>query len=327
MTTPHTGCTFRTMDVDELEWAVIGIDDGWRAVGPDGATGPARSTMAEAVSTDLPPDLVRPDRGLMVEAAGIDVLEVVRALQCPVGPDGFELADVAEGWSGAAFTEWVDGPPVSHPDDTVVQLSTVMTGLGPCLAVWPADGSAPGVFVVFDEDRGGVAPDDDHLSSGWWSDGQMMVSAGSVEMGAHGPHVWTVLDWSDQDPTTTWLEYVPDGSAGEVSQVVAALNGSRHVYLRTTVGFPARADEVSDAGEPLHGTSLHVNGSAEFRREVFDLVCADPRAARVVAGLRDPASGDGQRIYDALDLFLGGEPGLGAVDAVLAELLGEQPQV
>lgn len=327
MTTPKPVCTFTTMDVDGHEWVVSMTEDGWRAVGPDGATGPVRPSLAEAVSTDLPQDLVRPDRGLMVEADGADVLEAVRALRCPVGPGGFELSDVAEGWSGAAFTEWVDGPPVSHPDDTVVQLSTVMTGSGPCLAVWPADGSAPGVFVVFDHDRGGVAPDDDHLSSGWWTDGQMTVSAGSVEMGAHGPHVWTVLDWSDQDPTTTWLEYVPDGSAGDPSRVVDAMRGSVHVYLRTTVGFPARDTEMSDAGEPLHGTSLHVDGSAGFRREVFDLVCVDPRAARAVAALRDPESEDGRRVDDALGQFIGGGSDLGAVDAVLAELLGEQPQV
>lgn len=327
MTPPNTGCTFTTVDVDELEWAVRQSGDGWQSVSPAGTAGPVRPTLAEVVATDLPEDLVRADRGLTVDAVGVDVLEVVRSLRCPVGPGEFDLTEVRESRSAAAFTEWVEGPAVSHSEDTVVQLSTVVTSAGPCLAVWPADGSAPGVLVVFDQDRGGVVPDDDYLSSGWWSDGQLMVSAGSVEMGAHGPHVWTVLDWSDQDPCATWLEYVPDGSADDPSRVVDAMRGSVHLYLRTTVGFPARAAEVDDAGEPLQGTSLHVYGSAGFRREVFDQVCADPRAARAVAALRDPESEDGRRVYDALDLFIGGAPDLGAVDAVLADLLGEQPQV
>lgn len=327
MTRTSAVCTFTTMDVDELEWAVRETVDGWQSVGPDGVTGPVRPTVAEVVATDLPEDLVRSDRGLMVDASGADLLEVVRALRCPVGPGGFDLDAVAEGWSTSDVIEWVEGLPVAHADDTVVQVSTVVTDAGPCLAVWPLDGSAAGVLVVFDEDRGGVAPDVNHLSAGWWCADSMPVSSGATELGACGPHVWVEFEWSDSDAATTWLEYVPDGTAGAPRRVADALRGSLHVYLRTTVGFPARADEVDDAGEPEVGTSRRVHGEAWFRQEVFNLVCAEPGAARVVAALRDPGSPDGRRVDEALGRFLADDPTLDAVDAVLAELLGWQTGV
>lgn len=325
MTRLDTACTFTTMDVDELAWAVVRHGDGWQVVGPDATAGPVRGTWVEVVATDLPGDLVRADRGLMVDAVAADLLEVVRSLPCPVAPGAFDLDHVAEGWSAAAYTEWVDGPPVAHAADTVVQMSTVVTGAGPCLAVGPADGRALGAFVLFDEDRGGVAPDANFLSAGWWFADSMPVSSGAVEMGACGPRVWTEFEWSDSDAATTWLEFVADGSAGAPRRVVDALRGTVHVYLRTTVGFPARSDEVADAGEPEVGATRRVHGDARFRQEVFDLVCADPRAARAVAALRDPASEDGRRVDAALGRFLDGEPDFGAVDAVLAELLGEEP--
>lgn len=322
-----TGCTFTTLDLDQVVCAVLPAEGGWQAVDHDGAPGPVRSTLAEALTVDLPDDLVRPDRGLRVHSVGVDLVEVVTSLPCPVAPGGFDLDSVAEAWSTTEFVEWVEGPLVSHPDGTVVQLSTVVTDLGPCLAVWPADASGPGVFVLLDEERGGVAPAADHVAVSWWSEGQMMVSAGSTESGAHGSHVWASFDWSDDGGCWTWLEYVADGSAGAPEQVASALAGRVHQYLRTTVGFPARSAEVLDAGEPSTGNSVRVHGSAEFRRAVLDLVRTDERAERAVAALHDPESADGVRVDAALREFLDGAPTLAAVDRVLAELLGEQPDV
>jgi len=327
MDRPAPSCTLTTTDLDELVWSVRPTPDGWQVVAPDGTAGPSRPTVAAVVSTDLPEDLVQADRGLRVDTEGVDLLEVVHALRCPVPVGGFDLEAVAEAWASADFVEWVEGLDVAGVEGTVVQLSTVRTRQGPCVAVWPAEGSAPAALVLLDEERGVVAPGADHLESGWWTETSMMVSAGGTEEGAQGPRVWTCFEWSDEGPASSWLEYVADGTASDPARVAAALQGRVHVYLRTTVGFPARAAEVDDAGEPEMGTTVQVCGSADFRRAVFDLVCADPRAQRAVDALRDPGTEDGRAVDDALVQFLYDGPVLTAVNEVLAGFLGERPDV
>ncbi len=327
MDRPAPGCTLTTTAPDELVWSVLPAPDGWHVRSPSGTSGPPRPTLAEAVAKDLPPDLVRPDRGLTVHTVGVDPLEVVHALRCPVAVGGFDLDAVAEAWAAADLVEWVEGLGVAGVGGTVAQLSTVRTRQGPCVAVWPADGSAPAALVQLDQERGVVAPGADHLESGWWTETSMMVSAGGTEEGAQGPRVWTCFEWSDEGPASSWLEYVADGTASDPARVAAALQGRVHVYLRTTVGFPARAAEVDDAGEPEMGTTVQVCGSADFRRAVFDLVCADPRAQRAVDALRDPGTEDGRAVDDALVQFLYDGPVLTAVNEVLAGFLGERPDV